>query len=98
MRIDAREDRCLIVEGTTVAVASVGVQDDTERVRVPVHCHTWKPMGKTVGPCVVVLCVDMDTVHGCCKTTGLSLFCSKKFAAREVQSETKRLRKRKRTK
>ena len=56
MRIDAREDRCLIVEGTTVAVASVGVQDDTERVRVPVHCHTWKPMGKTVGPCVVGTC------------------------------------------
>ena len=45
-RIDAREDRCLIAEGTTVAVASVGVQDDTERVRVPVHCHTWKPMEK----------------------------------------------------
>ena len=47
---------------------------------------------------VAVLCVDMDTVHGCCKTTRLPLFCSKKFTAREVPSETKRLRKQKRTK
>ena len=54
-------------------------------------------MGKTVGPCVAVLCVDLDTVHGCCKTTGLPYFAANKFAAREVQSEAKRSRKRKRT-
>ena len=65
-----------IAEGTTVAAASVGVREDTECVCVPTRCHTWKRVGKTVGPCVVVLCVDMDMVHGCCKMTGLPLFCS----------------------
>ena len=83
-RISVHEDRCQrgllsarIAEGTTVAAASVGMREDTERVRIPTRCHTWKRVGKTVGPCVAVLCVDMDTVHGCCKTTGLPLFCSK---------------------
>ena len=47
------------------------------RYRIPTCCHTWKHVWKTVGPCVAVLCVDMDTVHGCCNTTGLPLFCSK---------------------
>ena len=81
----ADQDRCLpeslsarIAEGTTVTAASVGVREDTERVHVPACCHTWKCVGKTVGPCVAMLCMDMDTVHGCCKTTGLPLFCSKK--------------------
>ena len=81
----ADEDPCLwgsmparIAEGTTVAAASVGMREDTERVHVPAHWHTWKRVGKTIGPCVAMLCVDMDTVHGCCKTTGLPLFCSKK--------------------
>ena len=85
MRIAVCEDRCQrgsmparIAEGTTVAAASVGMREDTERVRVPTHCHTWKRVGKTVGPCVAMFCVDMDTVHGCCKTTELPLFCSKK--------------------
>ena len=48
-----------ITEWTTVAAASVSVREDTERV----CCHTWKRVGKTMGPCVAVLCVDMDTVH-----------------------------------
>ena len=34
-----------------------------------------------------MLCVDVDTVHGCCKTTGLCYFAANKFAAREVQIE-----------
>ena len=82
-RIDACEDRCpedhcllgslfaRIAEGTTVAAASVSVREDTERVRVPACCHTWKRVGKTIGLCVVVLCVDIHMVHGCCKMTGL---------------------------
>ena len=86
-RIAAREDRCpedrcllgslsaRIAEGTTVAAASVGVREDIERVRIPARCHTWKRVEKTVGSCVVVLCVDIHTVHGCCKMTGLPLFC-----------------------
>ena len=32
---------------------------------------------KNVGPCVAMLCVDVDIVHGCCKTTGLGLFHTK---------------------
>ena len=36
---------------------------------------------KNVGPCVAMLCVDVDIVHGCCKTTGLGLFTPNKFAA-----------------
>ena len=36
-----------IAVGTTVTAASVGVREDTR--------HTWKCVGKTVGPCVAVL-------------------------------------------
>ena len=58
---------------------------------------------KNVGPCVAMLCVDLDIVHGCCKTTGLGLFYTKQVwcrrtALQEVQSEAKRSRKRKCTK
>ena len=44
------------------------------------HTYAWKHVGKTVGPFVAMLCVDMDTVHGCCKMTGLPLFCSTRSA------------------
>ena len=53
-------------------------------------------VGKTVGPCVAMLCVDVDTVHGCCKTTALPYFAANKFTAQEVQSEAKMSRKQKR--
>ena len=86
-----------IAEGTTVGAASVGVREDTECVCVSTCCHTWKRVGKNMGPCVAVLCVDVDTVHGCCKTTGLRLFRSKQVAAQEMQSEAKRSRKQKHT-
>ena len=75
-RIAGHEDRCLrgsLREQQSLRQVSV----DTEHVHVPAHCHTWKRVGKTVGPCIAVLCVDMDTVHGCCMMTGLPLFCSK---------------------
>ena len=104
-RIAAHEDRCprgllpaRIAEGTTVATASVGVPEDTERVCVPAHCHTWKRVGKTLGPCVAVLCVDINTVHGCCKSTGLPLLCSKQVCCTRSAEEAKRSRKQKRTK
>ena len=29
---------------------------------VTVLFHTWKRVGKTMGPCVAVLCADVDTV------------------------------------
>ena len=84
MRITACKDRRLqgslslkIAEGKTVTAAIVGVQEDTDHVCIPMRCHTWKCVGKTMGPCVAVLCVDGDTVHGCCKTIGLTIFCSK---------------------
>ena len=41
-------------------------------------------MGKTIGPCVPCS-VDVDTVHGCCKTIGLSLFCSKQVCCCRVK-------------
>ena len=69
-----------IGEGTTVTGASVGWREDTERVCVPARCHTWKHVGKTMGPCVAVLCLDMDMIHGCCMMTGLD-FAAQKFAA-----------------
>ena len=53
------------------------LREDTERVCVSTCCHTWKRVGKNMGPCVAMLCVDVDTVHGCCNTTGLPLFRSK---------------------
>ena len=74
-----------IAEGTTVAAASVSVREDTEHVRVPTHCHTWKRVGKTVGPCVAMLCVDMDTVHGCCKTTDCLYFAQKVRCTRSAE-------------
>ena len=67
-------ERARIAERTTVAVATVDVREDTERVCITVRCHTWKRVRKTVVPCVAMLCVDVDTVHECCKTTGLPLF------------------------
>ena len=59
-----------------------------------VNCHTWKLVGNTVGPFVAVLFVDVDTVHGCCKTTGLALLrtkqvCCRRTVLREVESEAR---------
>ena len=34
-----------------------------------------------MGSCVAVLCVDVDTVRGCCKATGLPFFAANIFAA-----------------
>ena len=64
-RITACEDCCLqgSLKGEIAAVASVGVREDTERVCDPMCHHTWKHVGKTMGPCVAVLCVDVDMVH-----------------------------------
>ena len=78
--IAACEDCCLqgSLKGKTVAVSSVGVREDTERVCGPTHHHTWKRVGKTMGSCVAVLCVDVDTVHGCCKMTGLPFLLHEK--------------------
>ena len=61
----------------------------------PAHHHTWKCEGKTLGPRVAVLCVDVDTLQD---DRTVFFFAANKFAAREVQSEAKRLRTRKCTK
>ena len=53
-------------------------------------------VGKTMDPCVAMLCVDVDTVHECCKMKALPYFIANKFTAQEVQSEPKMSRKQKR--
>ena len=106
MRITAREDHCLrgslsarIAERTTITAASVGLQEDTERVCVPALVVTLGSVleKQCTGPCVAMLC-------GCGYGTWMLqgdrtafIFAASKFAAREVQSEAKRSRKRKRT-
>ena len=62
-------DRCLreslsarIAKRTTVAAVKCRcVRGHTASVIDPTRCHTWKRVGKTLGPCVAVLCVDVDT-------------------------------------
>ena len=82
----ACENRCL--PGSLRKQQSLRQVSVYERtVCVLARRSSWKRVGKTVGPCVSVLCVDVDTVHGCCKTllyifgfcktTGLPLFRSK---------------------
>ena len=60
-----------------------------------VRRHIWKRVGKK---CVAVLCVDVDMVDGCCKTTGLGLLhtkqvCCRRTALQEVQSEAQEVEK-----
>ena len=66
-RITACEDCCLqgLLKGEIVAVASVKVREDTDQACFAAPCvitHV-KVCGKTMGPCVAVLCVDVDMVH-----------------------------------
>ena len=74
-----------------------------ERARVCPHALSHlEACGKKHGSmCCHALC-DVDTVHECCKTTGLALFHSKQVCRRtalpKVQSKAKQSRKRKRTK
>ena len=62
-RIAACDDRCLrwSLKGQQLLRSSVGVWENTQRLCIPTCCHTWKRVGKTLGPCVAVLCVDVDT-------------------------------------
>ena len=73
--IAACEDCCLrgSLKGKTVTAASVGVWEDTERVHGPAHHPTWKCEGKTLGPRVTVLYVDVDTLQD----DRTVFFCSK---------------------
>ena len=71
-----------IAEGTTVAAASVGkrTQSVCASLCIVTLGSVWE---KPVGPCVTVLCVDVDMVHGCCKT-GRALFCTKQVCCRRT--------------